>query len=131
MDNPLDYTFDHVHVFCTDLSKTERWFIDCLGAELIRRRELHGAPATDVRLAGVDIFLRGPMPGEIVGQVKRSQFGTDHFGLRVRDLDATIAELKRRGAEFDAEPRWVNPKLKIIFVKGPDDIRIELLQREA
>ena len=129
MSNSLGFSFDHVHIYCTDLSATERWFVDCMGAEVSRRREVKGAAAVDLKLAGVDIFLRGPMPGESFSEAKPNHYGTNHIGFRVSDLDATVAELKRRGTEFDTEPYWISPVLKVAFVKGPDEIRIELLQR--
>jgi hypothetical protein len=47
----------------------------------------------------------------------------------VDNLQETAAELKRRGAEFVSEPRTVRPGLKIAFIRGPENIRIELLER--
>ena len=53
-----------------------------------------------------------------------------HFGFRVDNLDETVAELKRRGADIAVEPRTIRPGVKIAFVRAPDDVRIELLQRD-
>jgi hypothetical protein len=47
----------------------------------------------------------------------------------VDDLDATVAELKRRGAEFAVEPRTPGPGLKIAFLRAPENVRIEVLLR--
>jgi catechol 2,3-dioxygenase-like lactoylglutathione lyase family enzyme len=55
-------------------------------------------------------------------------FGADHFGLRVLDVDATVAELRRRGVRIEVEPWDFGPTLRIAFVKGPDDVRVELVQ---
>ena len=55
--------------------------------------------------------------------------GLDHFGLRVDDMDAAVAELKRRGAHFSVEPRTIRPGVRIAFVQAPDNVRIELLER--
>lgn len=130
MSEQLAYTFDHVHLYCTDLSTSERWFVDGMGAELVRRREVKGTPAADLRLAGVSILLREAWPGETLGAPGPSRFGTDHFGLQVLDLEATVRELKQRGVEFEIEPYEISPGLRIAFVRGPDAIRIELLQRD-
>jgi lactoylglutathione lyase len=51
------------------------------------------------------------------------------LGLRVDNLEAAAAELKQRGATFIMEPRTIRPGVKIAFVQGPDDVRIELLER--
>jgi lactoylglutathione lyase len=128
MDSPLDFAFDHVHLYCSDLPATERWFIDCLGAELIRHRMNKTAPATDLRLGGSTIFLRAAQKGETLGQAGPSRFGTDHMGFRVRNLDTTAAELKQRGVEFDSEPHDIRPGVRVAFLRGPDAVRIELLQ---
>jgi catechol 2,3-dioxygenase-like lactoylglutathione lyase family enzyme len=53
----------------------------------------------------------------------------DHFGFKVESVDEAVAELKRRGAEIAVEPRTIRPGVRIAFVRAPDDIRIELLER--
>ena len=128
MVSQLDLSFDHVHVYCSDVDATERWFITCLGAELIRHRMMKTARATDLRLGGITIFLRAAEQSEALGPAGPSRFGTDHMGFRVRDIAATIAELKRRGVEFDMEPHHPRPGWTTAFVRGPDAVRIELLQ---
>ena len=125
----LEFTFDHIHVFCTDLTASERWFVDGLGAKLLRRRSASGTPASDVELAGTTIFLRGPQPGQIAAADWQNLTGLNHFGLAVRDLDETTRILKARGIQFSLEPRQLQPDLRIAFITGPDGLRVELLQR--
>jgi|SRR5450756_102900 len=129
MSHDPQYRFDHVHVYCSDLPATEGWFVEKMGAELIRRRDPKPAPASDLRLGGAVLYLREQWPNETLGEGGASRFGTDHFGLAVDDLNATAAELKRRGVEFEVEPYEIRPGLRIAFVKGPDEVRIELLQK--
>ena len=38
-------------------------------------------------------------------------------------------ELKRRGAQVIVEPKTIRPGVRIAFIQGPDDVRIELLER--
>ncbi len=130
MSQPLTYAMDHVHLFCTDIAATERWLVDGLGAELVRRRVKDGIThGVDTLLGGVRVLARLENPGERLGPAGPSRFGTDHFGLRVENLEATVRELKRRGIEFEAEPRETAPGLFIAFAKGPDSVRVELLQK--
>ncbi len=124
----LDFTFDHIHIYCSDLGATENWFIACLDAQLLRRRTNKGAPACDLQLGGATIFLRARQKDETIADPGPKHFGTDHFGFRVRDLASTASELKRRGVTFDVEPYETRPGLSVAFVRGPDDVRIELLQ---
>jgi hypothetical protein len=41
-----------------------------------------------------------------------------------------VAELKARGAVFTMEPKLLRPGLRIAFLTGPEDVSIELLQRD-
>jgi lactoylglutathione lyase len=128
MSAPLGYRFDHVHVFCADVDATERWFVDGLGAELAGRRSARGVRVSELRLGGAQILIRGAREGEKLEMPGARHFGTDHFGLQVSDVDATVAELRRRGVTIDVEPWDFGPNMRIAFVKGPDEVRIELVQ---
>lgn len=131
MEERVSYEFDHIHIMCTDLAATERWFIDGMGAELVGRFHSLGTPVTKVRVAGVDVLLRPSRPGERLEIAPVPRYGEEHFGLRVENLDAAAAALKRRGVTFDVEPRDFGPGLRIAFVRGPDNLRIELLERQS
>lgn len=124
----LDFTIGHIHLYCSDLVATEKWFTTCLDAELLRHRTVKGAPACDLQLGGMTICLRGQLKDETLAKPGPKHFGIDHFGFRVRDLASTALELKRRGVKFDQEPRESQPGLRVALVRGPDDVRIELLQ---
>lgn len=128
MAGSLEYTFNHIHVFCSDIKKTERWFVDGMGAELVERRESRGVPASVLNLGGARILLRGAREGENLAPAGAQHFGADHFGLGVADADATVAELRRRGVEIEVEPWDFSAESRIAFVKGPDNVRIELVQ---
>jgi catechol 2,3-dioxygenase-like lactoylglutathione lyase family enzyme len=128
MSGPLTYRFDHIHVFCSDLDATERWFLEGIGAELVERRESKGVRMSVLRLGGVQILIRGAREGERLEPAGARHFGEDHFGLHVSDIDGTVAELRRRGVTIEVEPWNFSPTMRIAFVKGPDDVRIELVQ---
>ena len=57
--------------------------------------------------------------------------GFEHIGLKVEDMEAAAANLRRRGAEFVVEPHSPRPGFKIAFIQAPDGVRIEILQRDA
>jgi lactoylglutathione lyase len=124
----LEYKFDHVHVIASDRSVTEKWFLDGLGAELVERRDSRGVPVSEVRLGGVHVLIRGVRNDERFAPAAARQYGADHVGLRVADVDAAVEELRRRGVVIEVEPWDFGPDLRIAFVKGPDNIRVELVQ---
>ena len=128
MAAPLTYSFDHIHVFCTDLDATTKWFVDGVGAELVARRDSRGVPSAVLNLGGARILLRPKRDGENLQQVSGHRFGADHFGLEVSNVDATITELRSRGVEIEVEPWDFSPQARIAFITGPDGVRIELVQ---
>jgi lactoylglutathione lyase len=62
-----------------------------------------------------------------VGKGKR---GLDHIGFKVKDLPATLEEMKKKSVRITQELTVMPSGAKIAFVEGPDGIRIELLQRD-
>jgi len=125
-----DIHFDHVHLRSPDPEATARWFEEVLGAEVVRSVQ-QGAPRIDLRLGGADIFIAPVPPGDtsVAAPPSAPHQGLDHFGLRVPDLYAVCAELKAKGVEFTQEPKEGRPGLHLAFIRGPQNISIELLQR--
>lgn len=122
------YLFEHIHLRSPDPEATAEWFGRMFGAEVVRS-VVGGAPRVDVRLGGMDILI-APAAAEVGAAPAHPHQGLDHFGLRVPDLGAAVAELKGRGAVFTMEPNQLRPGLRIAFLQGPQDISIELLQRD-
>jgi len=75
--------------------------------------------------------LRVARPGEQLQVVPSPRYGEDHLGLRVPDVDAAIVELRSRGVTIEMEPKDMGPDLRVAFVRGPDNLRMEILQRKG
>jgi lactoylglutathione lyase len=131
MAGPLDFSFDHIHVFCSDMAATERFFVEGLGADVAGRPESRGVPSVRLKLGGANIYLRPQRDDERLTPPDSQHFGADHFGLRVADVDATVAELRQRGVFIEVEPWDFSPGSRIAFIKGPDGVRIELVQARS
>jgi lactoylglutathione lyase len=125
----MDYTLDHIHIYCSDMAATEKWFVSGMGAELVRHLEIRGFPATELSIVGVTLLLRGPRTGEVLAPGIAGRCGWDHLALLVKDMDATVAELRRRGVEIAMEPDRLDATTRFAFVQGPDALRIELMER--
>ena len=122
------YGFDHVHLRSPDLEATAAWFQEVLGAEVVRRAAGE-APRIDMLLGGLNLFI-SQSDARVAAPPTSPYNGIDHFGLAVEDLDAAVAELKGKGVEFTIEPRQARPGVRICFIRGPQDITIELLERK-
>jgi catechol 2,3-dioxygenase-like lactoylglutathione lyase family enzyme len=124
-------SFDHVHLVAKDPAATAQWYVDTLGGEVWKSVEVRGAPQVYVALAGALVIVRGQRPGESVNGKAGLEWGVDHFGLRVKgDFDAFCAGLKSKGVGFNLEPTDFNPTTRIAFIKAPDGVSIELLDRK-
>lgn len=121
---------DHVHLIVRDVDAAVAWFTEHVGATLDRQAEVQGAAQAYMRLGSDRLLLRAgrSTDGEIHDKVGR-EYGADHFGIRVDDLDGTVARMKANGVPVTVEPRMVDANTTIAFVKGPDGVLIELLQR--
>lgn len=126
----LAMTWDHIHLRSPDPEATAQWFERMLGAEVIRSVE-QGKPRVDLKLGGQKIFIAPVTPNDGVNPAPVTPYqGLDHFGFAVKDLDAVAAELKAKGAEFTMEPKNPRPGIRICFLRGPQGVSIELLERD-
>jgi catechol 2,3-dioxygenase-like lactoylglutathione lyase family enzyme len=118
--------WDHVHLRSPDPEATAAWLEDILGGEIIR-----GPGRIDVKLGGANVFIAPVAAGDGVNTPPVTPYqGLDHFGLTVKDIDAVAAEIKAKGVEFTKEPTTIRPGVRICFIRGPQGISIELLERD-
>jgi catechol 2,3-dioxygenase-like lactoylglutathione lyase family enzyme len=125
------YTWDHIHLRSPDPEATAAWFERMLGAQVLRSIE-QGKPRIDLKLGGANIFIAPVAAGDGVHPAPTTPYqGLDHFGLAVRGIDAIAAALKAKGVEFTKEPTTIRPGVRICFIRGPQGVSIELLERSA
>jgi lactoylglutathione lyase len=124
------YTWDHIHLRTPDPEGTAQWFERMLGAQVIRSTQ-QGKPRIDMKLGGANIFIAEVTLGDGVNPPPTTPYqGLDHFGFAVAGIDAIAADLKKKGVQFTKEPHSPRPGIKICFLRGPQDISIELLDRD-
>lgn len=127
-----EFSYDHVHLRSPDPEATAAWYHRMFGAEVIHSVMSNGIERTDIKLAGVNHFIaKVPDSAELAEKPENAFVGLDHIGLRVANIDAVCDELKAKGAEFTVEPKTIRPGVRIAFVRGPQNVLIELLDRDV
>ncbi len=123
--------WDHIHLRSPDPETTAKWYERMLEAEVLRTMQ-QGKPRIDLKIGGVNIFIAPVAAGDGVNPPPVTPYqGLDHFGLAVRGIDAIVADLKAKGVEFTREPTTVRPGTRVAFLRAPEGVSIELLDRSA
>jgi len=124
------YSYDHIHLRSPKPKETAEWFGRTFDAKLVPNPRPNMPDRVDVDLDGLLIYIAGELPaGAELYEPPNPHYGLDHFGLRVESLDETLAILTSRGVEIVEGPRQAPGGPYIAFVRGPDNMRIEILQR--
>ena len=127
-----EFRYDHVHLRSPDPDATAAWYHKMFGAEIVKSVMSNGIERTDIRLAGVNHFIaKVPDDADLSEKPAGAYVGLDHIGLRVNNIDEVCKELKAKGAEFSVEPKTIRPGVRIAFVRGPQNVQIEILDRDV
>jgi lactoylglutathione lyase len=118
----------HTMVRVTDLAASLRFYCDALGLREVRRRDVPQGRFTLVFLAA---------PGDEDAQVELThnwdpeEYGTGrafgHLAYEVDDIYAACRRLQEHGVTINRPPR----DGRMAFVRSPDQISVELLQKGA
>ena len=130
-----DYRYDHVHLRSTDPDATGRFFETMFGAEVTRDvyppgTLYPGQMRVAMRIGGQRILVAPAHPHDPTGAAPQfPYYGVEHIGLTVDNVDAAVAELRAKGADIAIGPLTRSPGLRLAFVRGPDGVMVELVQR--
>ena len=125
------FKYDHVHLRSPDPEETARYYEKMFGAEIIRSVQSDGRDRIDLNLGGLTVFIAKADPDKVGAPPEPPFQGLEHLGLAVHPIDEAVAELKKKGAEVTREPTTIRPGVRIAFIRGPQNVHIELLDRQA
>ena len=120
--------FDHIHLRSLDPEKAAQFYVEHFGATVTDRIETDKMLRVAIRIGALNVFIDRVPAGTTPAQA-RPHLGLEHVGFAVSDIHAVAAELKAKGVEFTMDPVEFKPGVRISFIRGPDDVSIELLQR--
>ncbi|CAN4096331.1 unnamed protein product [Withania somnifera] len=122
----------HVVYRVGDLDRTIKFYTECLGMKLLRKRDIPEERYTNAFLG------YGPEDSHFVIELTYN-YGVDkydigsafgHFGISVEDVSKTVELIKAKGGKVTREPGAVKGgKTVIAFIEDPDGYKFELLER--
>jgi lactoylglutathione lyase len=130
-----EYRFDHVHLRSLDPEATARFFETTFGAEVTRGvyppgTLYPGQKRISFVLGGQKILIAPTHPDDAMTPAPDfPYYGLEHIGLTVDDVDAAVAELRAKGAEIATGPLTRDPGTRLAFIRGPEGVMVELVQR--
>lgn len=126
----MQYTSDHLHLRSRDAVKAAGFYVETFGAREVKRVGDDPVQRVVLDLGGLTMFIE-QAPDEIAPATPTPCLGIEHFGLRVADIEAAMADLRARGVPVKTGITARGPGLRIAFVEGPDGALIEILERSA
>ncbi|HSR11167.1 MAG TPA: VOC family protein [Thermodesulfobacteriota bacterium] len=126
----MPFSIEHVSIRVRDLDASAAYYERMFGARIILRRNLSGGRKI--------IFLKiGESMMELMGfgaglepMDSREHYGIHHIGIKTDHFEATVKDLKQKGAEFLGEPFEPTPGINLVFLRDPNGTVIELAQRD-
>ena len=58
----------------------------------------------------------------------QKRYGTEHFGMKVNDLESALQQCQAAGAKLVREITEVRPGVRIAFFMAPDNVLVELVE---
>jgi catechol 2,3-dioxygenase-like lactoylglutathione lyase family enzyme len=128
----MPHRINHIHLKSPDPRQTADWYVTAFNFTIVSD-EVRVFGDRFVRClsedGGMAVNISGARTGETLGPGDANPHeGLEHFGLDTDDIEAEIARLEGLGASRLEGPIAMPNGGKIAFVKGPDNVRLELIQ---
>jgi len=114
----------HIHLFCSDLSATVRWWSEMLDATVEFDGDFGGARNVFLRVGAGRLHLYDQPPRD------RQRSAVHHVGIRTDDLPGLVERMISRGAAFRTGIREFGA-WRYIMAEAPDGVLLELFQVDA
>ena len=138
----MEVEVHHIGLTVGDLRRSVEWYCTNLGLREIDHAHLDGErisrqtglPGTEIDVAllgGSNIVIELLCYRNPVGDPYRLRccdVGAAHVCVVVDDLDFTVEAMRRRGVVFHAEPTKLVGQTKMVYVRDPDGVMVELIE---
>jgi catechol 2,3-dioxygenase-like lactoylglutathione lyase family enzyme len=117
----------HIHIYCNQLDPMIEFFVKGFDAQLIMRRKFGSDDGAVISMGAAPLYIQQSK----VDAAKSGIVAYDHIGLNVGDIEAALKKaMSAPGAKLDKDIHavGVGGTAKAAFVRGPEGIRVEMVQ---
>jgi lactoylglutathione lyase len=124
------FRVNHIHLKAPDPRKTAQWYVDMFGARIVGEGEgLGGSSTVRLDIEGTRINVTSAPAGQTLPEGTADyHYGLEHFGFDTDDIEGAMSRLEAQGVEVLLPITRMTTGSLISYVKGPDNVRIELVQ---
>ena len=130
----MPFRINHIHLKAPDPRKTAEWYEKAFLFKIVGD-ETRVFGDRFIRCVsedgGMAVNISGARTNETLGPGDAgAHHGLEHFGFDTEDIDADIRRLEGLGARLLEGPIQNPNGLRIAFLRAPDDVRVELVERK-
>ncbi len=122
--------FDHIQLYCGDIEKAVDYFRDIFDGKEVSREKRPNDLMIRMDVQGVIISFITVSPGSNQLDPGKGKRGFDHIGFKVKEIESTLEEMKKKGVRITTELSALPSGTKVAFVEGPEGVRIELFEKK-
>ena len=121
------YPFNHIHHETKDVDNAVNWYKKLFNATSDDPFERGGATWVPVHIGATQITVTDR---EFTDMDLGRYQGYDHLALNTDDFDQTLADIETQGVEIWMGPVELENGMRIVFINGPDNVKIELMEQQ-
>jgi glyoxylase I family protein len=125
--------FEHIGMTVSDLDRSLDFYVGKLGLKLVlRKAQTNGGEAAFLDAGGGMLEINSVAGAVRSRDVQKGEAGIRHLTLAYDDIGPIFEALEAAGVEIQERPRlaYFSDMLhRVAFVRDPDGIQVELLQR--
>ena len=127
------FKINHIHLRAPDPKKPAQWYVDMFGAKIVGEGPGIGGSQTvrlDIQGSRINV-TSGPAGQTLPDGTADLHYGLEHFGFDTDDIEGATARLESSGVEALLPITRGTSGNMICYVKGPDNVRIELVKADT
>lgn len=129
-------TIEHIGIMTDDLQRSVEFYTDVLGFSISMNMEMEDAGLSVIFVekdgSKIELMKYKNVPKRPAGvELKIGGYSiplNDHITFSVDDIEATVADLKKKGVVFSLEPLQLEGGMKLASFKDPAGVLIELVE---